>query len=49
MLHIPKGTTDNLALEWFKPALAAALRPSSDYDVNRSLYVPNTYSEYRYI
>ena len=49
MLHIPKGTTDNLALEWFEPALAAALRPSSDYDVNRWLYVPNTYSEYRYI
>ena len=32
-----------------QPALEAALRPSPDYDVNRWLYVPNTYSEYRYI
>lgn len=31
------------------PALEAALRPSPDYDVSRWLYVPNTYSEYRYI
>ena len=31
------------------PALDAALRPSPDYDVSRWLYVPNTYSEYRYI
>ena len=30
-------------------ALAAALRPSPDYDVSRWLYVPNHYSEYRYI
>ena len=29
--------------------LDAALRPSPDYDVSRWLYVPNTYSEYRYI
>ena len=33
----------------FEPALEAALRPSPDYDVSRWLYVPNTYSEYRYI
>lgn len=49
MPHIPKGTTDTVALELFAPALEAALRPSPDYDVNRWLYVPNTYSEYRYI
>ena len=49
MPHIPKGTTDTVALELFAPALQAALRPSPDYDVNRWLYVPNTYSEYRYI
>ena len=49
MPHIPQGTTDTLTLEPFAPALEAALRPSPDYDVARWLYVPNTYSEYRYI
>ena len=48
-MHIPQTTTDALALLRFAPALEAALRPSPDYDVNRWLYVPNTYSEYRYI
>ena len=49
MPHIPQGTTDTLTLELFDPALEAALQPSPDYDVSRWLYVPNTYSEYRYI
>ena len=49
MPHIAQGTTDTLTLERFDPALEAALRPSPDYDVSRWLYVPNTYSEYRYI
>lgn len=49
MPHIPQGTTDTVDLELFDPALDAALRPSPDYDVSRWLYVPNTYSEYRYI
>ena len=49
MPHIPQGTTDTLTLELFGPALEAALRPSPDYDVDRWLYVPKTYSEYRYI
>ena len=48
-MHIPQTTTDALDLERFAPALEAALQPSPDYDVNRWLYVPNTYSEYRYI
>ena len=48
-MHIPQTTTDSLELELFEPALEAALRPSPDYDVERWLYVPNTYSEYRYI
>ena len=48
-MHIPQTTTDALTLELFDPALEAALRPSPDYDVSRWLYVPNTYSEYRYI
>ena len=48
-MHIPQSSTDLLALEPFDPALEAALAPSADYDVSRWLYVPNTYSEYRYI
>ena len=48
-MHIPKTTTDALELELFAPALEAALEPSPDYDVGRWLYVPNRYSEYRYI
>ena len=48
-MHIPQTTTDTLTLELFAPALEAALMPSPDYDVSRWLYVPNTYSEYRYI
>lgn len=49
MPHIPQGTTDAIPLELFGPALEAALLPSPDYDVSRWLYVPNAYSEYRYI
>ena len=48
-MHIPQGPTAALALELFDDALVAALRPSPDYDVSRWLYVPNHYSEYRYI
>ena len=48
-MHIPQTTTDILELELFEPALENALHPSEDYDVARWLYVPNTYSEYRYI
>ena len=48
-MHIPQTTTDALPLELFTPALEAALRPSPEYDVSRWLYVPSTYSDYRYI
>jgi hypothetical protein len=48
-MHIPSGTTATVELERFEPALEAALQPSAEYDVARWLYVPNTYSEYRYI
>ena len=47
--HIPSGVTADLALCRFDQALSDALRPSPDYDVDRWLYVPNVYSEYRYI
>lgn len=48
-MHIPQSTTDLIELERFDLALEAALIPSEQYDVSRWLYVPNTYSEYRYI
>lgn len=48
-MHIPQATTDTLELELFEPALEQALQPAADYDVSRWLYVPNRYSEYRYI
>ena len=48
-MHIPQATTDTLELELFEPALERALQPAADYDISRWLYVPNCYSEYRYI
>ena len=48
-MHIPQSTTDAITLELFEPALERALQPSAEYDVQKWLYVPNTYSEYRYI
>lgn len=48
-MHIPQSDTQALTLELFQPALEAALQPAATYDVNRWLYVPNAYSEYRYI
>ena len=48
-MHIPSTTTDRLELVTFEQALAAADTPNADYDVNRWLYAPNFYSEYRYI
>lgn len=49
MGHIPSGVTAELALLPFQEALQQALAPSEHYDVSRWLYVPNRYSEYRYI
>ena len=48
-MHIPKSTTDQLELVTFAQALEAANSPSPDYDIEKWLYVPNFYSEYRYI
>ena len=48
-MHIPKGTTAELALVSFEDALREANIPNTDYDVGKWLYVPNFYSEYRYI
>ena len=49
MAHIPSGETGLLELVRFEDALAAANQPSADYDIGKWLYVPNFYSEYRYI
>ena len=48
-MHIPKGTTAELELVTFRQALEASNTPNSDYDVEKWLYAPNFYSEYRYI
>lgn len=48
-MHIPSVTTDKLELVTFRQALEAANTPSADYDIQKWLYAPNFYSEYRYI
>ena len=48
-MHIPEGTTDQLELLTFQQALEAANTPSEEYDIQKWLYAPNFYSEYRYI
>lgn len=48
-MHIPNGTTDQLRLVTFREALDAANTPNDTYDINKWLYAPNFYSEYRYI
>ena len=48
-MHIPSGTTAQLELVTFQQALDAANTPNPDYDIDRWIYAPNFYSEYRYI
>lgn len=48
-MHIPKGTTAQLELVSFADAIAAADSPNQEYDVEKWIYAPNFYSEYRYI
>ena len=48
-MHIPKGTTAQLELAGFAQSLRQANMPNDAYDVNKWLYVPCYYSEYRYI
>ena len=49
MAHVPSGATTELTLLTFREALAAANTPSEEYDIEKWLYAPNFYSEYRYI
>lgn len=48
-MHIPSGSTESLELVTFKEALQAANTANAQYDINKWLYAPNFYSEYRYI
>ena len=48
-MHIPSVTTDQLQLVTFAQALEAANTPNEAYDIEKWLYAPNFYSEYRYI
>ena len=48
-MHIPSCETAELCLPDFETALKNALLPNDLYDVRRWLYVPNQYTEYRYI
>jgi len=48
-MHIPGSTTHEMELVTFRQALAAANTPNEDYDIEKWLYAPNFYSEYRYI
>ena len=48
-MHIPKGTTAELTLVTFQEALEAANTKNDSYDIQKWLYAPNFYSEYRYI
>ena len=47
MAHIPSTTTDKMELVTFREAMAAANTPSEDYDIQKWIYAPNFYSEYR--
>ena len=47
-MHIPAADTTEIQVLTFDEALASAAQ-SDEYDVAKWLYVPNFYSEYRYI
>ena len=48
-MHIPQGSTAEIQLVTFQEALQAANTPSPDYDIEKWLYAPNFYCDYRYI
>lgn len=49
MAHVPTVATTELELLTFRQALEAANAPSGEYDIQKWLYAPNFYSEYRYL
>ena len=49
MAHIPSCATADLEVLTFQQALESANTPSPEYDIEKWIYAPNFYSEYRYI
>ena len=49
MAHIPSCATADLEVLTFRQALESANTPSREYDIEKWIYAPNFYSEYRYI
>ena len=47
-MHIPSAATTEIEVLTFEEALASSAQ-STEYDVEKWLYAPNFYSEYRYI
>lgn len=48
-MHIPKSDTAQLELLTFDEALRQAMEPQAEYDIQKWLYVPPRYEEYRYL
>ncbi len=48
-MHIPKCETNEMDILSFSDALAGEEKGSFEYDRSKWLYVPNAYTEYRYI
>ena len=48
-MHIPASDTTALRLLSFEEALRTEEEPERNYDVNKWLYVPSFYDEYRYV
>ena len=48
-MHIPSGNTCEIEVLSFREALESAFVPSGEYDIEKWLYAPAFYSEYRYI
>ena len=48
-MHVPKCETKEMEILSFSDALAGEEKGSFEYDRGKWLYVPNAYTEYRYI
>lgn len=48
-MHIPERSTCEIEVLSFQKAIASAELPNGEYDINKWIYAPNFYSEYRYI
>lgn len=48
-MHIPKCPTLDISIDGFYSALRTSEEQNDTYDVSKWIYVPNYYSEYRYI